>query len=236
MRNFRVGQKEMFRRAIAVAAVATLCLSVGAVALEPPLESPSLPWTDEVLSIEEELSVGYGTATLDKEPVPVIYYNQKDPQYGKLPFGTDIIETHGCGPTAMAMVVSSLTDKPMNPAQMAQWAYENGYWKEGKGALHDLIPAVARAWGLDVVGYQAEDANQVLAALEQKKLVVVLMWPGHFTASGHFIILRGLDEDGKVVVADPSSRERSEVSWDFHLIVDEAAKKAGANGPFWVIG
>lgn len=236
MRNFRVGQKEMFRRAIAVAAVATLCLSVGAVALEPPLESPSLPWTDEVLSIEEELSVGYGTATLDKEPVPVIYYNQKDPQYGKLPFGTDIIETHGCGPTAMAMVVSSLTDKPMNPAQMAQWAYENGYWKEGKGALHDLIPAVARAWGLDVVGYQAEDANQVLAALEQKKLVVVLMWPGHFTASGHFIILRGLDEDGKAIVADPSSKERSEVSWDFQLIVDEAAEKAGANGPFWVIG
>lgn len=166
----------------------------------------------------------------------VIYYNQRDPQYGKLPFGTDIIETHGCGPTAMAMVVSSLTDKPMNPAQMAQWAYENGYWKERKGALHDLIPAVAQAWGLDVVGYQAKDANQVLAALEQKKLVVVLMWPGHFTASGHFIILRGLDEDGKVVVADPSSRERSEVSWDFHLIVDEAAKKAGANGPFWVIG
>ena len=62
------------------------------------------------------------------------------------------------------------------------------------------------------------------------------MWPGHFTASGHFIVLRGLDEDGKVVVADPSSQKRSEVSWDFQLIVDEAAEKAGANGPFWVIG
>ena len=34
-----------------------------------------------------------------------------------------------------------------------------------------------RAWGLDVAGYQAKDAGQVLAALEQKKLVVVLMWP-----------------------------------------------------------
>lgn len=119
---------------------------------------------------------------------------------------------------------------------MAQWAYENGYWKKGKGALHDLIPAAAQAWGLDVAGYQAKDAGQVLAALEQKKLVVVLMWPGHFTASGHFIVLRGLDEDGKVVVADPSSQKRSEVSWDFQLIVDEAAEKAGANGPFWVIG
>ena len=184
MEKFRIRKKESIRRAIAVVSVATLCMSAGAVALE------------------EEISVGYGMATLDKEPVPVIYYNQRDPQYGKLPFGTDIIETHGCGPTAMAMVVSSLTDKPMNPAQMAQWAYENGYWKERKGALHDLIPAVAQAWGLDVVGYQAEDANQVLAALEQKKLVVVLMWPGHFTASGHFIILRGLDEDGKVVVRE----------------------------------
>ena len=100
----------------------------------------------------------------------------------------------------------------------------------------DVYKRQAQAWGLDVAGYQAKDAGQVLAALEQKKLVVVLMWPGHFTASGHFIVLRGLDEDGKVVVADPSSQKRSEVSWDFQLIVDEAAEKAGANGPFWVIG
>lgn len=236
MEKFRIRKKDSIRRAIAVVSVATLCMSAGAAALEPPPMSPPMPWTEGIMNTEEENSVGYGMATLDKEPVPVVYYNQKDPQYGKLPFGTDIIETHGCGPTAMAMVVSSLTDRPMDPGQMSQWAYENGYWKKGKGALHDLIPAAAQAWGLDVAGYQAKDAGQVLAALEQKKLVVVLMWPGHFTASGHFIVLRGLDEDGKVVVADPSSQKRSEVSWDFQLIVDEAAEKAGANGPFWVIG
>ena len=124
-----------------------------------------MPWTEGIMNTEEENSVGYGMATLDKEPVPVVYYNQKDPQYGKLPFGTDIIETHGCGPTAMAMVVSSLTDRPMDPGQRAQWAYENGYWKKGKGALHDLIPAAAQAWGLDVAGYQAKDAGQVLSLI-----------------------------------------------------------------------
>lgn len=240
MKHLGIRWYDFLRRVIAAVSIAALCTTAGALALEStPVELiyPSLPWDQEVLAIpEEDISVGYGTPLLDNEPVPVIYYNQTDPQYANQPFGTDKIITHGCGPTAMAMVVSTMTDRPMDPAQMAKWAYENGYWYAMKGSLHDLIPGAAKAWGLDVVGYQAADADQVRAALQQKKLVVALMWPGHFTTSGHFIVLCGLDADGKVVVADPASRSRSEVSWDFQLIVDEAAENAGAGGPFWVIG
>lgn len=63
------------------------------------------------------------------------------------------------------------------------------------------------------------------------------MGEGHFTDSGHFIVLRGLDENGKVLVADPASRERSAQAWDLELILDEASENAGkAGGPFWIIG
>lgn len=56
------------------------------------------------------------------------------------------------------------------------------------------------------------------------------------TSSGHFIVLRGCTSDGKILVADPSSYKRSEKSWDMSIILNEASKRAGSGGPFWIIG
>jgi predicted double-glycine peptidase len=61
------------------------------------------------------------------------------------------------------------------------------------------------------------------------------MGKGHFTSSGHFIVLRGITETGKILVADPASKRRSEQEWDFDIILTEAQKGAGAGGPFWII-
>ena len=73
-------------------------------------------------------------------------------------------------------------------------------------------------------------------ALTDGKLVVALMTKGHFTSSGHFIVLRGCTSGGKILVADPASYQRSEKSWDLAIILNEASKTAGAGGPFWIIG
>ena len=62
------------------------------------------------------------------------------------------------------------------------------------------------------------------------------MAKGHFTSSGHFIVLRGVTEDGKILVADPASKKRSEQEWELSIILNEASKKAGSGGPFWIIG
>ena len=67
------------------------------------------------------------------------------------------------------------------------------------------------------------------------KLVVAIMSKGHFTSGGHFIVLRGV-KDGKIMVADPASYSRSEQLWDLSIIVNEASRRAGAGGPFWIIG
>ena len=63
----------------------------------------------------------------------VVYFNQLDERYAAQPYGTDYIGGYGCGPTCMAMVVSSLTEAYVEPTEMAAWAYENGYWCKGSG-------------------------------------------------------------------------------------------------------
>ena len=165
----------------------------------------------------------------------VVYFNQLDERYANKPYGTDDIGGYGCGPTAMSIVVSSLTSETVDPIAMARWSYENGYWCSKSGSYHALIPAAAKEWGLNVEGCSASEGQKIVDALSSGKLVVAIMLKGHFTSSGHFIVLRGV-KDGKILVADPASYDRSSMEWDLSIILNEASKNAGAGGPFWIIG
>lgn len=165
----------------------------------------------------------------------VVYFNQLDERYANEPYGTDNIGGYACGPTSMSIVVSSLTSETVDPVEMSKWAYENGYWCSKSGSYHTLIPGAAKAWGLPVEGCTASDPQRIVDALSEGKLVVALMTKGHFTKSGHFIVLRGI-QDGQILVADPASYNRSQKLWDLSIILNEASKRAGAGGPFWIIG
>ncbi|MEY8420579.1 C39 family peptidase [Oscillospiraceae bacterium 44-5] len=165
----------------------------------------------------------------------VVYFNQLDERWANKPYGTDNIGGYGCGPTSMSIVVSSLTNDIVDPIEMAQWAYENGGWCSKSGSYHSLIPNAAKAWGLTVEGCSASEPQRILDALSDGKLVVAIMSKGHFTSSGHFIVLRGV-KDGQIMVADPASTTRSGKLWDLSIILNEASKGAAAGGPFWIIG
>ena len=165
----------------------------------------------------------------------VVYFNQLDERYANEPYGTDNIGGYACGPTSMSIVVSSLTSETVDPVEMSKWAYEKGYWCSKSGSYHTLIPGAAKAWGLTVEGCTASEPQRIVDALSEGKLVVALMTKGHFTKSGHFIVLRGV-QDGQILVADPASYNRSQKLWDLSIILSEASKRAGAGGPFWIIG
>ena len=192
----------------------------------------------QVLTMTEFSAMGasYEGVVFTDGVTQVTYYNQLDSRWANSPYGTDNIGGYACGPTAMAIVVSSLTSETVDPPHMAQWAYENGYWCSRSGSYHTLIPGASEEWGLDVEGCTAAEPQRIVDALADGKLVVALMTKGHFTSSGHFIVLRGVTSDGQIMVADPSSYSRSEKTWDLSIILNEASKNAGAGGPFWIIG
>ena len=177
----------------------------------------------------------YEDVTLADGGMEVMYYNQLDERWADIMYGnSSTIGQAGCGPTSMAIVISTLTGEPHDPVELARWSAANGHRCEGNGSYHSLIPAAAAAYGLNCD--RNLDAQGIVDALSSGKLVVVIMSKGHFTKGGHFIVLRGVTGEGKILVAHPASYGSSEQEWDLSIIMDESNKAAGSGGPYWAIG
>ena len=158
-----------------------------------------------------------------------IYFNQADAAWNDNGYQ---IHSSGCGPTAMAVCISSLTGKWVTPVDTTIWAYNHGYYTSA-GASHEMVPALARQYKLSCNGL-GTDINKIRSALKKKHPVVSLMGPGYFTKKGHFIVLVAIDDNDQVTVADVGSRERTQYKYPLKEVVAQT-KSASAGGPCWEI-
>ena len=165
----------------------------------------------------------------------LVYYNQTDPAWVDLPYGTDDIGRYGCGPTSMAMVVSSMTERIIEPPEMASWAAQNRHWAKQSGSYLSIVDDAAQAHGLTSYSIVDHTPDALVSALFRGDLIVALMGPGHFTRSGHFIVIHGVTLSGNLLVADPNSMERSLMEWDPQLVIDELSGSRHNGAPLWGI-
>jgi hypothetical protein len=167
----------------------------------------------------------------------IIYFHQADKRWGNSSYGTSTIKSAGCGPTSLAMVIYSLNNrKDVNPEVIANWSVRNGHRSEGSGSYWSLIPAGGKYYGLNVTSVSRKNPKKIVEALSDGYPIIVAMGRGHFTKSGHFIVLRGITDDGKVLVNDPASVNRTKQEWDLAIILNESSTNGGMNGsPFWIL-
>ncbi|MCI1999886.1 MAG: C39 family peptidase [Clostridia bacterium] len=173
---------------------------------------------------------------LKSDTSQIVYYSQTDNRWKNAIYGADnTIGVYGCGPTVLAMVLSSLTDKTVTPVDAAKWAYDNGHFSYNNGSYHSIIPKGAEKHGLDCKSLEKPSKQDIIDNVSKGNIIVVLMNKGTFTTDGHFIILRGITKDSKVLIADPKSIENSKTPWDIDIILKEAKYSANYGGPFWSI-
>lgn len=158
-----------------------------------------------------------------------IYFNQGDGAWNQNGY---CIAKAGCGPTSMAVVITSLTGKWVTPLDTAIWGYQHGFYSR-EGSAHEMIPAMATAYGLRCQG-AGTDYQTIKKALKAGKPVVCLMGPGYFTRGGHFMVLVAIDNNDCVTVADVGSRTRSAYKYRLADVIAQS-KGASAGGPFWVM-
>lgn len=198
----------------------------------PSPQDPLSPATDPPLT---EVLETDGRQILTGGSFDVVYYCQSDEQWANQPYGTDPIGPYGCGPTAMAMAVASMAGVDTDPAQMAAWAVDHGYWARRSGSYHSIVMGTARGFGLEVEPITPRTTEELYQVLSSGGMAVALMGRGHFTDGGHFILLRGMTLTGDILVADPNSLERSLQVWDPQLILDELSSARDNGAPLWAI-
>lgn len=121
-------------------------------------------------------------------------FNQCD--YPNIPYGGGSVKSSGCGITSIAMVASYLKGEMYYPDELA--VRYNGT------ASNNATRMLNAATDLGLVYDQPKDFYEMLDALEQGKVCIALMKEDSlFTSYGHFIVLAGLTEDGRIIVHDP---------------------------------
>ncbi len=196
---------------------------------EPQEDLESLVQDPEITQFSSRL----GQEVLTGGVVELAYFNQSEEPWASSAFGPDRMEGFGCGPTAMSMVVSTLSGQVVDPAAMAQLAAQQGYCAPGSGSYLSIVEGMAQHFGLTAQSCGEISSEELCQRLATGQVMVALMGPGHFTTGGHFIVLRGATLTGQVLVADPNSRERSLALWEPQLILDELSASRTDGAPLW---
>jgi hypothetical protein len=108
------------------------------------------------------LGESYEGVTFTDGDTAVVYFSQFDSRWKDKPYGQQgTIGSSGCGPSSLAIAVSTLSGTTIDPEHMALWAYQNG---EGNGSYHSLIPEGAAHFGLTVDYAGVKDAQKIVDA------------------------------------------------------------------------
>jgi hypothetical protein len=137
-----------------------------------------------------------------------------------IPYGTyGNIASGGCGLVSVWMVATYMNDEIYDIEDLA--IQFGSYHVRNAGSKWSLIKDSAEALNIDMVLSDSPngewyDWNMVVEALKNGQPVICLQHKGIFTGGGHFIVLTGITEDGKILVNDPNRN-----NWEKNAIMVE---------------
>lgn len=150
-----------------------------------------------------------------------IYY-QWDLAWGYTTYGDGYMAVTGCAPVCLSMVAVGLTgDTSITPKKVADLSTSIGAYVEDVGTSWDLMTKGATELGLHSQKIETWTASALLRKLEEGNPIICSMGEGDFTTQGHFIVLVGLTEKGKILVNDPNSKINTEKEWDAQVLLDQ---------------
>ena len=173
---------------------------------------------------------------MNKQPVS---YLQTDPRWRNKDYSakgeSTTIGASGCGPTAAAMLIETLTGKTFTPVDACKWSLEHGYKAANQGTYYAYFAPQFAAHGINC--YQLSWTNvyhkpndpihdKAFALLKQGYYLIALMKRGNWTSGGHFVVVWWADD--KVRINDPASTKYARLNGDIQTFRNEAAY-------YWVI-
>lgn len=133
--------------------------------------------------------------------VPLYFQND----YPDDVYGEGTVASNGCSAASLAMVATYLTGREYLPDEIARYF--------GDSAENNIARLEQGSDAMKLPYRKANNWHETWAALKAGKVVIALMDSRSlFTSSQHFIILTGLNSEGKIMVND--SQKSNYDKWD----------------------
>lgn len=158
-----------------------------------------------------------------------IVYSQFDKRWSGKPFGTNTIAGGGCGPSAMAMIITALTHQNVTPDQVAATGGANGGQSDWK--LPEII-ANSGKWPIQVEKISHDKIDDTLTKGGMVWLCGKDIAP--FSKDGHCIGIRGRTSNDKWLIFDSGNTENSNKEWDKSNIY-QGLKNNKGDGSVWAV-
>lgn len=114
----------------------------------------------------------------------------------------------GCGAACVAMVIGYFEpEQSPEPDEIMRLAGQMGFYR-GDGLGRDALRLLLAEYGISG-RWRKLDARAIENTLRKGKPIVEYVGPGYFTGGGHYVVLRGIAENGELLVADPNSEEKT---------------------------
>lgn len=174
------------------------------------------------------------TSTYNKsQMIKPISYLQTDPKWKNHNYSAKgekkTIGSSGCGVTVAAMVIATLKDKNVTPITTAEWSMTHGYKALNQGTYYTYFVPQFKQYGItcrqlnssNLYGKSSSSAHtEALNALKNGNWVIACMGKGHWTSTGHFILLYKY-ENGYVYINDPASTKADRIKNTWNLFAKQ---------------
>lgn len=156
-----------------------------------------------------------------------IVYSQVDPRWANHAYSSSTLGKSGCGPTSLAMIITAMTGTQVLPPEVGDYAASLGMYIPGAGSSWMITEKVVPKWGLKATKLPADvvTLNNFMKAGGMLEMAGTGAEP--FSPGGHFIMIRGVLDNGKWKIGDSSGIpgfENSKKEWDPNLVLSIAAE------------
>ncbi len=201
--------------------------------VQPEPETPSPTPDDSGVQMETEVDIdkskpegfydGYGILK-QADGSSFIYYAQTDSAYASHPYAGSSMGNAGCGPACMAMVISNFTDTIITPDKMGDWSTARGFAVNGRGSAYALFPAACEEYEIELSYLNYKEREKIEQALRDGKLIMGIVGSGDFAKNRHFLLIRDITEDGKLLVANSYKGEDGLAEWDYDRVFGQMSE------------
>ena len=163
---------------------------------------------------------------MSREPILYLQTDSKwsDKDYSA-PGEKTTIGRAGCGVTCAAMVIASLMDPSITPADTSAWSLKHGYKALRQGTYYSYFVPQLKRYGINCKQVNASNMyeknaesnyKKIIQALQSGKWIIACMGKGIWTSSGHYVL--AWKTDGKrVYIKDPASQKSMRMCNDLQL-------------------